>query len=128
MCFAGEDRAPAPAPGLNGDEDGGRVAVSIGSSASSGCASASSHFSRCTSTPPVLSALCGENVVLVYASRKEAWMWGYMVCGEKTRTHPASEPPTQAIIAGVKAGAFPAFAAALELPAGGGAGLLRMAK
>ena len=43
-------------------------------------------------------------------------------------TYPARDPPIHAIVAGVKAGDFPALALARLVVGGGGAGLLRIAK
>ena len=51
--------------------------------------------------------------------RRDAW---------RGRHYPARDPPTHANIAGVNAGAFPAFAAAFALAKGGGTGLLSIAK
>ncbi len=45
-----------------------------------------------------------------------------------SHTDPANDPPTQAIVAGLKDGAFPALALALAVTEGGGEGLLRIAK
>lgn len=42
--------------------------------------------------------------------------------------YPANEPPTQAIVAGVKAGAFPALVLPCGPDGGVGEGLFRMAK
>jgi hypothetical protein len=42
--------------------------------------------------------------------------------------YPASEPPTQAIVAGVNAGALPALALPRASDGGGGEGLFKMAK
>jgi hypothetical protein len=76
---------------------------------------ASSHFSRGTSTPPVFSALysCYE---LSHAA------------SERDNAYPASEPPTQARVAGVNAGALPALALLRASDVGGGEGLFKMAK
>lgn len=48
-------------------------------------------------------------------------------CAEEVR-YPAKEPPTQAIVAGENAGAFPALAPARAEPPLGGLGLFKMAK
>lgn len=94
---------------------------SIASSSSLHDANASSHFSLDTSTPPVLSALYKgvSNVA------RRAPHVGWLV------TYPANDPPTQAIDAGVNAGALPAFAAARgdadDADGCDGAGLLRIA-
>ena len=57
----------------------------------------SSHFSRATSEPPVLREL--EVAISTFRTLSVA----------QVTTHPANEPPTHAIVAGVKAGARPAF-------------------
>jgi len=44
------------------------------------------------------------------------------------KAYPASEPPTQAIVAGVNAGAFPALALPRAPDGGAGEGLFRIAK
>ena len=45
-----------------------------------------------------------------------------------SHTYPANDPPIHDIVAGAKAGALPALAEARAEAAGGGAGLLRIAK
>jgi hypothetical protein len=77
---------------------------------------ASSHFSRATSTPPVFKDL--EVALSIRLCR----LLGYDV------TDPASDPPTQAIVAGENAGDFPALFAALSEVDGAGDGLFKMAK
>ena len=71
----------------------------------------SSHFSRATSDPPVLSELVRE--ISIVRARKAV----------SDNTDPAKDPPTHAIVAGVNAGARPAFL----LPSRGGDGLFRIA-
>lgn len=74
----------------------------------------SSHFSRGTSTPPVF---------------KDLPEWSdEFACLNGFCAHPASEPPTQANVAGENAGAFPAFAIARADVDGGGDGWFRIAK
>lgn len=46
----------------------------------------------------------------------------------ETKTDPANDPPIHESVAGVNAGALPTLAAAREVSAGGGDGLLTIAK
>lgn len=48
--------------------------------------------------------------------------------GQVTKAYPASEPPTQAMVAGVNAGAFPALLLPRAPDGGVGEGLFRIAK